>query len=117
MKSATFILLLGLVGCSHSDLRESTQQIIELLPFGTPLALARQAMEQRQFNCSIVSYTNAAQARNQAEWNLWNTPVVKGGQRFAVTNVSVLRCTRTNCVVTFTVVNGETSGVAVKGSF
>jgi hypothetical protein len=116
MKGVILILFLGFAGCSHSDLVKSTEQVLDMVPIGTPSALAQQAMEQRQFTCSLVSYTNAAQARNQAEWNLWNTPVVRGGRSFAVTNVSVLRCTKTNCMVTFTLLNDGTSGVAVKGN-
>lgn len=117
MKVAPFILLLGLASCGLSDSRRSSEQVLELVPFGTPLMAARQVMEQEQFSCSVVSYTNPPQARNKAEWDLWNTPVVRGSQRFAVTNVSVLKCTRRKCVVTFTVVNGETSGLAVRGTF
>jgi hypothetical protein len=79
---------------------------------GTPLEAARQIMTQHQFICSVDSFTNPAQMSNSA---IWNTPFVKGGQRLAVTNVSRLKCQTNSCVVTFWLVNGETTSFSVKG--
>jgi hypothetical protein len=79
---------------------------------GTLLEEARQTMTQHQFSCSVDSYTNPAQMSNSA---IWYGPFVKNGQRLAVTNVSRLTCTTNGCVVTFWVVNGETTSLAVKG--
>jgi len=69
-------------------------------------------MTQHQFTCSVTSYTNPAQMSNSS---IWYAPFVKNGQRLAVTNVSRMICTTNACVVTFWVVNGETTSFAVKG--
>ncbi len=117
MRILPFVLLAGLAGCSYSETRKSSEQILELVPLGTPLASAQQAMEQRQFKCSVVSYSDPSQMTNSSELRIWRQDIVRGGQHFPVTNVARLKCERTNCVVMFTVLNGETTGVAVKGKF
>jgi hypothetical protein len=93
---------------------ELSRQILELVPFGTPLKEARRTMTQRQFTCSVDSYTNPAEMSNSA---IWEAPFVKNGQRLAVTNVSRLTCATNGCVATFWVINGETTSLAVKGNF
>ena len=117
MRILPFILLTGLMGCSDSEVRKSSEQVLELVPFGTPLASAQQTMEQRHFKCSVVSYSDPSQMTNTALLSLWRQDIVKGGQHLQVTNVARLRCERTNCLVVFTVLNGETTGAAVKGKF
>ena len=124
-RSASQAATPGLVSTAKSVLRElvrgnpsesesTSSQIIELVPFGTPLEAARQIMTQHQFSCSVDSYTNPAQMSNSS---IWNHPFVKDGQRLAVTNVARLRCETNGCHVTFWVVNGETVSLAVKGKF
>ena len=117
MRTLLFVLLAGLIGCSDSEVRKSSEQVLELIPFGTPLVSAQQTMEQRHFKCSVVSYSDPSQMTNTAELRLWRQDIVKGGKHIQVTNVARLSCERTNCVVMFTVLNGETTGVAVKGKF
>jgi hypothetical protein len=101
-----------IAGGNRSELPRTSAQILELVPMGTLLEDARQTMTQHQFSCAIDSYTNPAQMSNSA---IWYAPFVKNGQRLAVTNVSRLTCTTNGCVVTFWVVNGETTSLAVKG--
>src|SRR5512140_201567 len=80
----------------------TARQILERVPTGTSLEAARQTMTEHQFICSVESYTNPAQMSNSA---IWNTPLVKGGQRLAITNVSRLRCETNGCAVTFWLIN------------
>jgi hypothetical protein len=101
-----------IAGGNRSD--RTTAQILDLVPTGTPLEEARQTMTQHLFSCSVASYTNPAQMSYSG---IWYAPFVKNGQRLAVTNVSRLTCTTNRCVVTFWVVNGETTSFAVKGDF
>jgi hypothetical protein len=97
---------------NRSELPRTTAQLLELVPMGTPLEETRQTMRQHQFSCSVNLYTNPAQ---MSDSSIWYAPFVKNGQRLAVTNVSRLTCTTNGCVATFWVVNGETTGLAVKG--
>ncbi len=99
---------------SDRELPQTTRQTLELVPFGTPLEAARRTMTEHQFTCSLDSYTNPAQMSNSA---IWNGPVVKNGQRLMVTNVARLTCKSNGCIVTFWLVNGETTSLAVKGRF
>jgi hypothetical protein len=110
--STAMTFLRDLVGHNPPELPRTTRKILEFVPFGTSLEAARQIMTQHQFSCSVDSYTNPAQTPNSA---IWNRPFVKGGLRLAVTNVSRLTCATNGCVVTFWVVNGETTSLAVKG--
>jgi hypothetical protein len=117
MKILPFLLLVALAGCGRpqSRARKMSEQILQWVPYGTPLTSARQIMEQHQFICSVVSFTNAAQMSNSADAVLWNTIVERGGQRFPVTNVSHLECRTPQCHITFSVVNDETTGFSAFG--
>jgi hypothetical protein len=118
MKILPFILLVALTGCSHPESRAARmgRQIQQWVPDGTPLAAARQIMEQHQFTCSVVSFTNAEQMSNSPDAVLWNTIVTRDGQHYKVTNVSHLDCKTPQCEITFSVVNGETTGFYGGGS-
>jgi hypothetical protein len=107
-------LVRDVAGRSSSELPRTTREILELVPIGTPLEAARQRMTEHHFVCSLDSYTNPAQMSNSA---IWNAPFVKGGQRMAVTNVARLTCKTNDCAVTFWLINGETTSLAVKGQF
>ena len=91
------------------------EQISQWVPNGTPIASARQIMEQHQFVCSVVSYTNAEQMAGSADAVFWKTIVTRNGQHFAVTNISYLECKTPQCDITFTVINGEVSGHNASG--
>jgi hypothetical protein len=118
MKLLPYILLFVLVGCGPSELqtRKLSEQISQLVPDGTPLASARQIMEQHQFTCSVVSYEKQSQTTNSADAILWTTFVVRDGLRQAVTNITHLECKASRRRVTITVVNGTTHGFSVSGS-
>ena len=118
MRTPLLILLVVLTGCSHSASRAEklSRQIQQWVPDGTPLAAARQMMQQHQFKCSVISFDNAEQMTNSADAVLWKTIVVRDGQHFAVTNVSHLECKTPQCGITFSVVNGETVGFTAGGS-
>jgi hypothetical protein len=118
MKILPFILLVALTGCSHPESRAQKmgEQISQWVPDGTPLASARQIMEQHQFTCSVASYTNAEQMAGSADAVLWSTIVTRDGQHFPVTNISHLECKTPQCDITFTVINGEVSGHSAFGS-
>jgi hypothetical protein len=107
-------LVRDLLGRNPSEFPETTKRTLELVPFGTPLEAACQTMTEHQFICSVDSYTNPAQMSNSA---IWNTPFVKNGQPLAITNVSRLKCKTNNCVLTFWLINGETTSLSVKGHF
>jgi hypothetical protein len=114
LASATASFVRDLVRHDPSELPKTTGQILEIVPFGTPLEAARKTMTEHHFVCSLDSYTNPAQMSNSA---IWNTPFLKGGQRLTVTNVARLRCETNGCAVTFWMVNGETTSLSVKGQF
>ena len=118
MKILPFILLFALMGCGHSESqsRRLSEQISQMVPDGTSLASARQIMEQRKFACSVVSYDKVEQITNSADAILWTTFVVRDGLRQAVTNISHLECKSSRCQVTFTLLNGATTGFSASGS-
>ena len=114
LPSAAKSLVNDVTGRNPSEPPRTTSHILELVPMGTTLEAARQIMTEHQFVCSVDCYTNPAQMSNGA---IWNTAYVKGGRRFAVTNVSRLKCESNGCAVTFWLVNSETISLSVKGQF
>lgn len=103
-----------MMGRGPSKLPKANERVLELVPMGTPLEAARQIMTEHHFNCSVDSYDSPTQMSDRA---IWNRPFVKGGQRWAVTNVARLKCETNGCVVTFWLINGETTSLSLKGDF
>ena len=123
MKFLPFILMFALAGCSQPEnpATQMSHQIQEWVPAGTALASARQIMEQHQFACTVGSYDSKAAMPPGSDTIRWDTGVLKDGRYAALTNLSLLTCSRTETngsvlvyEATLTVLNGETdSGLTV----
>src|SRR5262249_46713204 len=102
MKTLPAILLLALVGCSHSDhdlmLRQTSEKVSQWVPMGTSLAVAQQTMEQHQFACSVSSYDSREQM--QKEWPkdtaIWDERIIRDHATQGVKNVTYLQCKQGN---------------------
>jgi hypothetical protein len=75
-------------------------------------------MERHEFTCSVVSYNGPEEMTNtaQADAILWNSMEVTNGVTYRVTNVSHLKCVKTNCTVIFALANGRTARLSASGS-
>jgi hypothetical protein len=117
------VLLLALLGCGPAPPRDSLgSDVLQLVPWGTSLESAEQAMKQHGFACSAVSYTSPEQMKTASivDYNfsdsLWKTVSFTNGLRIPVTNVGCLRCVKTNCTVTLYLANGTTARLSASGS-
>jgi hypothetical protein len=122
MKILPFMLVVALVGCGRSDdpgVPQTTsymeRQIQEWIPAGTPLAVAMQIMEQHHFACRVASYDSKAAMPPGSGTIRWDTGIIRSGKAAAVTNLSLLTCSRSIpnggasvYEVILTVLNGET---------
>lgn len=118
-----FILLVALMGCSRqtqpSAAAQMCQQIEQWVPKGTPIAKARQTMEQHQFVCVVASYDSKAAMPSGSDPLWWDIGsfITSAGRTVRVTNVTLLTCKRAETTndalaydTTFTAVNGEFDG-------
>jgi len=119
VKTSFIVLLLALVGCGRSShpaqkamLMHTNDLVLKWVPMGTSLSAARQNMEQHQFKCSVVSYSSAEQMKEPGATNIWKGSVIRNGVSGPVTNVTRLQCKQGSLQVCFTLVNGETRGLA-----
>jgi hypothetical protein len=123
MKALPFILFVTLVGCSRQAptnvALQMSEQLQQWIPKGTPVAAARQIMEQHQFACTIGSYDSRAAMPSGSDPKWWDdgSYITSGGKTLSVTNVTILTCKRadtTNDVwaydATLTAVDGEFDG-------
>jgi hypothetical protein len=122
MKIIPVILLFWLIGCSREEPNPASQmsrQIQQWVPKGTPVAAARQIMEQHQFVCAVGSYDSRAAMPPDSDPLWWDAGsfISKSGKTLPVTNVTILTCKRedTNNDVwaydaTLTAVDGEFDG-------
>jgi hypothetical protein len=121
MKIVPFILLVALIGCSHSETAspalQMSRQIQQWVPKGTPLAAARQAMEQHQFVCTVDSYASRAAMPPGSDPLWWNVGsfISRDGKTLPVTNVTILTCKRAD--TNFGVCAYEATLTAVDGEF
>ncbi len=99
------------------------KQLSQWVPYGTPMASARQIMESHGFTCSTVSFDSLAQMTNRddaiRDGPMWKVILQRDGFRQAVTNLSYLDCKRTNtttCDVRFILLNGEVEGHTAFGA-
>jgi hypothetical protein len=123
MKILPYILLVALIGCSRSEkpnpASQMSQQIQQWVPKGTPVAAARQIMEQHQFVCAVGSYDSKAAMPPGSDPLWWDVGgfISRDGKTLPVTNVTILTCTRadTNSVAwsyyaTLVTADGEFDG-------
>jgi hypothetical protein len=113
MRFLPFILMLALFGCgrAESPADRLSRQIQEWVPVGTPLASAQQILEQHQFSCSVVSYTNKeAMIHDHQDYFPFTTGIIRDGKFQAVTNVSNLSFKNHDSDGTLTIVNGQNTG-------
>jgi hypothetical protein len=117
MKFLPFILIFALAGCSQPEnpATQLSHQIQEWVPAGTPLASARQIMEQHQFACTVSSYDSKSAMPSGSDTIRWDTGIIRDGKPAALTNLSLMTCSRTETngsvlvyEATLTVLNGET---------
>ena len=118
MKPIALMLILTLLGCSRSAQPRPGDQFLKWVPWGTSLQSARQIMEQHGFTCSVATYSGPEQMTNTAEADavLWKTVEITNGITYHVTNVSHLKCVKTNCTVVFALANGRTARLSASGS-
>ena len=119
VKTSAVVLMMMLVGCGRPArqtekvmLMHTNDLVLKWVPMGSSLGLARQNMEQHQFKCSVVSYNSAAEMKEPGATNIWKGTVFRNGVSSAVTNVTRLQCKKGPVEVDFTLVNGETKGLA-----
>ena len=120
MKTLPFILLLALIGCSHSEspAQKASKQIQQWIPAGTPLASARQIVEQHGFAYSIISYDSMEAITNDPDAIQWAREFRLSHKTEAVTNISVLKSDwtddkdkRSQCKAGWVVINDKTMGL------
>ena len=113
MKYLPLILMFAIFGCGRtgSPSEDLNQQILEWVPAGTPLSSARQILEQHQFTCTVVSYTNMeAMVRDHQDAFPFTTGVLRDGKIQAVTNVSILHFKSQKAEGRLTSVNSQFTG-------
>lgn len=89
-------------------------QLHEWIPEGTPVASARQIMEQRQFTCSVVSFDNIRAITNNPDAVQWTQNfILENRKTEAVTNISVLNCydQRNRCSAGWLAINNRMLGL------
>jgi hypothetical protein len=117
MKTFSLILLLGLVGCNRSGkeaiLAQSSEQVRQWVPMGSPLAVARQTMEEHQYKCSVTSFNSVEEMQRVLpnDIGIWKEMVIRDRVIHDITNVTYLECKREPLVVLLRLVNGETTGI------
>ena len=129
MKTLPFILLVALLGCSHSEspnpATRMSQQLQQWVPKGTPVSTARQLMEQHQFVCTVGSYDSRAAMPPGSDQGWWavGSFITSDGKTVPVTNITILTCKRadtTNDVCSYeailTSVDGEFDGTYLVSS-
>ena len=119
VKTSSLIVLLTLLGCGRPPqktekvmLMHTNDLVLKWVPMGSSLGVARQNMEQHQFKCSVVSYKSPGEMKEPGATNIWKGAVSRNGVSSAVTNVTRLQCRQGPLEVQFTLVNGETRGLA-----
>ena len=119
VKTSSLILFLTLIGCGRPAgktekvmLVHTNDLVLKWVPMGSSLGVARQNMEQHDFKCSVISYNSAAEMKEPGATNIWKGGVSRNGISTPVTNVTRLECKKGPIEVLFTVVNGETKGLA-----
>lgn len=85
------------------------------IPAGISLASARQIMEQHQFACTVGSYDSKVAMPPGSDAIRWDTGIIRDGKPAALTNLTLLTCSRSETnegdwvyEATLTVLNGKT---------
>jgi hypothetical protein len=110
------VLLVALLGCGKRQVASDrlTRQVQQWITNGTPLLAAQQILEQHQFNCSVLSYSNkqsmAQGGTNDLDSHWWDTSLSVNGRSVPVTNITHLKFTATNVWGILTHLNGQYSG-------
>src|SRR5215469_553879 len=92
------------------------KQIQDWIPMGTPLAEARQIMEQHHFVCTVTSYDSREAMPPGSDTSRWDTPIIVDGKPLVATNLTFLHCTWTDTndsqpyQAQLTMVNGRSDG-------
>jgi hypothetical protein len=113
MKHLPLVLMLALFGCgrAESPADQFSRQIQEWVPVGTPLLSARQVLEEHQFICTTVSYTNKeTMVQDHQDSIFFTTGVIRDGKVQAVTNVTILDFKNQSAGGRLTAVNGQIVG-------
>jgi hypothetical protein len=115
VKTLPLICLLLCFGCSkHTPhpTEKLNSELLQLIPFGTSLEQARQTMEQRQYACTVKSYSHPEEMPANEERKLFASRSITAD---TVTNVTYLECapagndTNLCSLVRITVINNKTS--------
>ena len=115
MKTLLLLFLLLCFGCSKqtpSPVEKLNSELIRVIPFGTSLESAKQMMEQRQYVCTVKSYSRPEAMPTIEERKLF---VRRSINAEVVTNVSYLECipsgndTNICSLARFTVINNKTT--------
>jgi hypothetical protein len=120
MRMSPLILLIALLGCSHSETpnaaSQMSQQIQQWVPKGTSVTAARQIMQQHQFVCTVGSYDSRVAMPTGSDPVWWDVGsfIGRDGKTMPVTNVTILTCkldsTNEAYDVTLSAVNSEMDG-------
>jgi len=113
-----FILLLAIVGCGRSGQEalqwKTSAEVQQWVPMGSSLAVARHAMEQHQYSCSVSSYDSVEQMQKERpkDIGIWNEKVIRDRVVQSITNVTYLECKQGQLAVILRLINGETMGIS-----